>query len=1307
MKRSIVFLLVLCMLLQAPVSALSLTVSSTTPRQETPLLQPKILPAAPPSIPLLVPRTDIAILDENVQRPIARKQLIRGTDFLSPGSVKNDVFTLSLSASKYPGKPADTNLGYPVRILVFVDWNRVDKSWYFQWQQLANISSKVIWQVSSMPYTGSTKDMDKPLGLLANGLLDSSQREFKVDFAKFAPAAGAMKKHAITPEFNAIVKKAVMAKPLPANVRNKRIISNLKVRLQHRPVPAVSSIAKRFKAQLTLPNAIAISELVKSRVRTPSAVPIEKQIISPNTLATQKNLMESLGFRNTQYKYYVRVITLGSDGKPSGKPSNAIEVLYGDPSLAQTIKVEQKPVVVQYQNGEFAGQENFFMDWSTALAYLRKRTFLAPLSDFNGYAYSFFQVTAVKSEPDKLYAFLPDGLIKALYSEQRVTDTFFKEGVSTSIDFNTFVPPPDPANPVQILYYVRAVHVYADYNNPGKAQVSFSPPAVITYGSNNASTVQDAYTVNIDIGTPSIRFTQYAPPFFGDDPWDYVQVTKDLPEFLNALNTIPNIFHFMKAGEVYRMSDLQNWLLERQEQANANKNDLEKFIEALGSFFSAAYDIMSGMLDFASAAWADIQASVIKAMAAIGIPESIGGYILSAALVAAGIPPTLPNFDDLKNLGAEQLALKLVEQSGGYIPEVLAKELTKELFKQAEKAANATINNLPPGDLAALNGYIKPDNSRIWRPATITLEVSNPLPYQIPSGEFDLELVEANKMNTTPFFRFQRVSYPPLKAGQTTALTLPLEENCEWRIDRGEKLFADVYTGYTELTSLLKDHKQIAAVATNVTPHIPAPAELEKELGLSLGTYLVHMNYQNTMPYIRQNMNDFNSPWIDNGSNFSSTIYVSPQGNDSWNGSKLTPLKTPQKAVDMAKEGTSILLMPGTYSVTNLNLKPYGRLMGTGPGVILKATNNAHSVLVISSGTSGRIIKDITLDGGLNQGLQIQNAGKVWLEGVRVINSQGTGMRVLNTQMDIKNCEVAWTSPNNPNDGDGIKLEGSSSATITGCNIHDIRLNGIAAWDTSYVDVRSTTINKCGKNGILSACPTRVSGCNILNVIANGVNITHESNQYSQIENTTISQCGKSGVLLEGKNGSVINCFIHDTDWAGVALAGSENCSVTRCTILNTGKKKWAPITFAPSPNGPNKMPLVPTGPQELIRPVNYYAKDNIIAQLTSFKLYMIWVLYDGNNAGLALPKDTPWVRDNIYYFKSGTAEFLDERPSGQSDVYDDSLYNGGLAGWIKHTDPEAAYYGFTSTDTSKELNPNLDAQGRSTLPQCQGKGVK
>lgn len=90
------------------------------------------------------------------------------------------------------------------------------------------------------------------------------------------------------------------------------------------------------------------------------------------------------------------------------------------------------------------------------------------------------------------------------------------------------------------------------------------------------------------------------------------------------------------------------------------------------------------------------KAAVDVVTAILPLPDSVVGYALDAALLAAGIPPSLPNLDQLMDEGADYLAMTAVQQAGLPVGDEMARDALKkgiraaadEAARQARKAAS-------------------------------------------------------------------------------------------------------------------------------------------------------------------------------------------------------------------------------------------------------------------------------------------------------------------------------------------------------------------------------------------------------------------------------------------------------------------------------------------------------------------------------------------------------------------------------------------------------------------------------------------
>jgi hypothetical protein len=119
----------------------------------------------------------------------------------------------------------------------------------------------------------------------------------------------------------------------------------------------------------------------------------------------------------------------------------------------------------------------------------------------------------------------------------------------------------------------------------------------------------------------------------------------------------------------------------------------ESFTSSIASLTSEAIDGLGEMVNFASKLWEDIQDTVVDGVAAgldgLGVPcdpdcRSLLETGLEIGLASMGIPPSIPNFDGLKQMGVDYLAHAIAAETG--VPEPIAELATNKAKEFAEKA---------------------------------------------------------------------------------------------------------------------------------------------------------------------------------------------------------------------------------------------------------------------------------------------------------------------------------------------------------------------------------------------------------------------------------------------------------------------------------------------------------------------------------------------------------------------------------------------------------------------------------------------
>jgi hypothetical protein len=119
-----------------------------------------------------------------------------------------------------------------------------------------------------------------------------------------------------------------------------------------------------------------------------------------------------------------------------------------------------------------------------------------------------------------------------------------------------------------------------------------------------------------------------------------------------------------------------------------------------GFSWEKAGDFLMNAPDWVSTAYADAKKAVISVVAFLlpFVPESVISIALDAALASAGLPPSIPNLDQMIDGGADYLAVQMAAQiptpASGALAEMAAEEARREIQKQSKAALVDTAKRL-------------------------------------------------------------------------------------------------------------------------------------------------------------------------------------------------------------------------------------------------------------------------------------------------------------------------------------------------------------------------------------------------------------------------------------------------------------------------------------------------------------------------------------------------------------------------------------------------------------------------------------
>ena len=210
---------------------------------------------------------------------------------------------------------------------------------------------------------------------------------------------------------------------------------------------------------------------------------------------------------------------------------------------------------------------------------------------------------------------------------------------------------------------------------------------------------------------------------------------------------------------------------------NPYEQDKKKgFWDRVGDAISAVVSFVEDAVNWASNAYASIKSGVAKFVASRipGVDAAFVEGLIDAGLASIGVPPSLPNFDQLASMGKDYLAKTMVDQLPVAIPPDLAEEAIDKLVKEAEKAARSSG---PSG-----YDFLRIDPEAQRREAHLILLLKNNSNEDTMAGGYMIE-------DQAKIFEKCYVSFPALKAGETLEIPVFLTpNNDEWNLSKPHAL---------------------------------------------------------------------------------------------------------------------------------------------------------------------------------------------------------------------------------------------------------------------------------------------------------------------------------------------------------------------------------------------------------------------------------------------------------------------------------------------------------------------------------------
>jgi len=462
--------------------------------------------------------------------------------------------------------------------------------------------------------------------------------------------------------------------------------------------------------------------------------------ISVNVLRRILQLPTStLGSAPVQKTYYVRVIPVDAAGKIIGDGGTGSPIIYG-----QAFTKTQNSRIISFkfdlQSPGFKGEATFGKEFANV--------FLPGDLRFIDSTYG-----------TMLYCFLPSGYASDTTSLilQVAKGEFFSSNWETAaglvyqmrlnageeafdkldkynsikVDFSKFAPANNTLKDKEAIdYFVRVVALRPG-SDLGTVIASYSKTIKVQYGRPQAEAIKIYPNTKIDALLPQVIAFSYTPIKWETNDWTYRYVVTRQP----LENEIFPAFGSNKPFAPYTVGTKLDFTPHPED-----KSWWEEAVDAVSEFFSDVVGFVSDLTNWVASTYENLKTGLVEFVAKNLplVPESLRDELQIAlaglvdyGLASIGIPPTLPNFDQLSEMGTDYLATVAMDAAGipanDYIKDGIG-DLGKGVVNQM-KSSTSTGGPNPFGW-----NFIKADPDFMYQPAYVLITLYNPHNVETPQG---------------------------------------------------------------------------------------------------------------------------------------------------------------------------------------------------------------------------------------------------------------------------------------------------------------------------------------------------------------------------------------------------------------------------------------------------------------------------------------------------------------------------------------------------------------------------------------------
>lgn len=467
--------------------------------------------------------------------------------------------------------------------------------------------------------------------------------------------------------------------------------------------------------------------------------------------------------RQSVYELYLRVVALDEDGNCIGDPGRGLSFSYGMPDIISNLQsvsyAESSPIrihmsmPVPYKTYESTWKPITPDVYNADLSKVSDRVLFKGIksqeaSDIIQKAVRVeLQVaTSPYTNAVTLGFVQPEGLV---YSYMDVAPDIFDSSGNYAyitpwfhgIEYKQFVPSEQELEAMGgIYYYVRGIFYVPDAENPSILRPYPSETLTIAFRVTSAAK-NEVKKVIVRSDAPYVQFWSYTPVEWQPDDYDeYFEVARRIEATEMTFSVrdtdgyrIPN----------YKTALTKAKMTEEEYQALLDERlpvgSVIHYIKSEPGFWGEFFGLLKAIYEGVSNAYANAKASVVSLVDYIPfIGDTARGYLKAAAayaidygLMSLGLPPTLPNIDQLAESGIDYVVKVAVDEAlqaaGVPADSAIAQEINEKVRKELAERLTAELERaiLEQNQNPLKATFLRLDSSRLYEPAYIKVFVCN------------------------------------------------------------------------------------------------------------------------------------------------------------------------------------------------------------------------------------------------------------------------------------------------------------------------------------------------------------------------------------------------------------------------------------------------------------------------------------------------------------------------------------------------------------------------------------------------------